>query len=111
MSAEPYPERSRLRFDEYDEHAEMSIYALTKRQRRLLWAVLALSLAATVTLAICDPVFDIRLTIPALLCMSVTNLCAASLLFARRLVPVHEAFRYGYKSGRADERVTWVGDR
>jgi len=56
-------------------------------------------------------VFDIRLTIPALLCMSVTNLCAGSLLFAKRLLPVHEAFRFGYKSGRMDERLNWVGDR
>lgn len=111
MSAEPNPEGAGLRFDQYDEHVEMSIYALTKRRRRLLWAVLTLSLAATVTLAICDPVYDIRLTIPALLCMSVTNLCAASLLFARRLVPVHAAFRYGYKSGRVDERIAWIGDR
>lgn len=110
MSVDPYPGQLPA-FDEYDEHVEMSIYALTKATRRLLWITLLGSLAATITLAICDPVFDIRLTIPALLCMSVTNLCAGSLLFAKRLLPVHEAFRFGYKSGRMDERLNWVGDR
>ena len=107
---DPYP-LDALSYDAYDEHVEMSSYGLTRRRRRQLWLLLGLSLAATIALAICDPVLDVRLTIPALLCMSVTNLCAASLLFARRLVPVHEAFRYGYKSGRFDERINWVGDR
>ena len=107
---DPYPVGD-LGYDEYDEDVEMSIYALTRRRRQMLWVVLILSLAATITLATCDPLFNVRLTIPALLCMSVTNLCAASLLFAKRLVPVHAAFRYGYKSGRADERIAWVGDR
>lgn len=99
-----------LDFDEIDDDLELSIYALTRTTRRRLWTGLVVSLAATVALAICDPVFDVRLTIPALLCMSVTNLCAASLLFARRLLPVHEAFRMGYKNGRQDERRAYVGD-
>ena len=108
--SDPYP-LGDMSYDDFDEHVEMSIYGLSRRRRQQLWALLGLSLAATIVLAICDPLLDVRLTIPALLCMSVTNLCAASLLFARRLVPVHEAFRYGYKSGRFDERVGWVGDR
>lgn len=110
MGSDPYP-GGHPPFEQLDEHVEMSVFALSQTRRRQLWAALALSLAATIALAVCDPVFDIRLTIPALLCMSVTNLCAASLLFARRLVPVHEAFRYGYKSGRQDERTSWAGER
>lgn len=110
MRSDPYP-LGGMTYDELDEHAELSIYALSRRQRRLMWTALTVSLAATIALAICDPLFDIRLTIPALLSLSVMNLSAVSLLFARRLMPVHEAFRYGYKSGRADERVAWVGDQ
>jgi uncharacterized membrane protein len=98
-------------FELMDEDVEMSIYALTRRQRQLLWVALLTSLGATVTLAICDAVFTVRLTVPALIAMSVANLCAISLLFAKRLVPVHAAFRYGYKSGRLDERIGWAGDR
>lgn len=110
MRSDPYP-LGGMTYDELDEDVELSIYALNRRQRRLMWTALTVSLVVTVALAICDPLFDIRLTIPALLSLSVMNLSAASLLFARRLMPVHAAFRYGYKSGRIDERVAWVGDQ
>jgi hypothetical protein len=109
MTADPYPVGD-VSFELLDEHVEMSIYSLSLRSRRRLRVVLVLSVAATITLSVCDPILDVRLTIPALLYMSVANLCAISLLFAKRLIPVHEAFRYGYKSGRADERINWCGD-
>lgn len=110
MGSELRPDGAELRYDEYDEFVEMSVYALTRRRRRQLWTVLVVSITAVMTLSVCDDVFGIRLTIPALLFMTVANLCAASLMFARRMVPVHQAFRYGYKSGREDERIYWVGD-
>ena len=58
MNVDPYPGQVRA-FDEYDEHVEMSIYAMTKATRRALWITLLVSLAATITMAICDPMFDI----------------------------------------------------
>lgn len=89
---------------------EFSAYAIGRSTRRILWAVLVVAASGAVALAAADPILSIRLTIPALVCVSVANLCATSLIFARRLLPVDVAYRLGYNAGRQDERRAYVGD-
>jgi hypothetical protein len=92
------------------EAPELSRYALSASARRRLLIGLALSVTGAVTLAVVDPVFRIRLTIPAVLLMTVANVCGAGWIFAKRFLPIDEAFRLGYKAGRYDERRAYLGD-